>query len=195
MLVMFLVLCILTWTEVQPLTTSNILFAASSSTVGLIFQYCAFISRSLDYEAFYLGTNTQKRKLGYNVTGTTNHQQVGPILMEETHRGNSVQLHSVQIKQELQVIFQELATKDRIQDLAVSNTLDTVSKNLAHSRAYRLDCSMFLISRRSYSLAGKIWVAGPMHSGPVFEIYVTFSLLVLLNRIPQTTLRSHSRLP
>lgn len=42
------------WTEVQPLTTYNILFAAPSSTVGLIFQYCVFISRSLDYEAFYL---------------------------------------------------------------------------------------------------------------------------------------------
>ena len=90
-------------------------------------------------------THKNGNNLGYNVTGTTNHQQVGPILMEETHRGNSVQLHSVQIKQELQVIFQGLATKDRIRELAVSNTLDTVSQNLAHSRAYRLDCSMFLI--------------------------------------------------
>ena len=83
--------------------------------------------------------------LGYNVSTTTNYWQVGPILMEDNHRGNSVQLHSVHIKQELQVIFQGLAAKDRIQDLAVSNTLDTVSRNLAHSRAYRLDCSMFLI--------------------------------------------------
>src|SRR5258706_3839700 len=115
--------------------------------------------------------------------------------MEEIHRGNSVQLQSVQIKQELQIFFQGLATKDRIQNLAISNTLDTVSKNLAHSRAYRFDCSMFLISRRSYSWAGKIWVTGPMHSGPIFEIYVTFSLLVLLNRIHQTILRSPSRLP
>jgi len=81
--------------------------------------------------------------LGYNFIATTNHQQVGPILMDETHRGNSAQLHSVQIRQELQAIFQGLAAKDCIQDLAVSDTLDTVSKNLAHSRTYRLACLIF----------------------------------------------------
>jgi hypothetical protein len=75
--------------------------------------------------------------------------------MEETHRGNSAQLHSVQIKQELQVIFQGLAAKDYKQDLAVSDTLDTVSKNLAHSRAYRLACFDFLMSRRPYSEQGR----------------------------------------
>jgi len=71
------------------------------------------------------------------------HQRVGPILMEETHRGNTARLHSVQIGQELQVFLQGLATGDRAQDLALSNTLDTVSKNLAHSRTYRLVCSTF----------------------------------------------------
>lgn len=75
--------------------------------------------------------------------------------MEGAHRGSSAQLHSVQIRQELQVFFQGLAAKDRIQDLAVSNTLDTVSKNLAHSRAYRLACLIFLINRRPYSGQGR----------------------------------------
>ena len=71
--------------------------------------------------------------------------------MEETHGENFAQLHSVQIRQELQDLFQGLAAEDRIQDLTLSNTLDTVSKNLAHSRAYRLARSMSLISRRPYS--------------------------------------------
>lgn len=39
---------------------------------------------------------------------------------------------------------------------------------------------------------GKTWVIGPMHSGPVFKIYTTFSLPVLSIRIPQTTPRSLS---
>jgi hypothetical protein len=65
--------------------------------------------------------------------------------MEENHRGNPAQLHSVQIRQELQVFFQGPAVEDRIQERALSKTLDTVSKNLAYSLAYRLGCSIFLI--------------------------------------------------
>lgn len=63
--------------------------------------------------------------------------------MEAIHRRNSAQLHSVQIGQALQVILQGLAAEDRIQDLALMNILDTVSRNLAHSRAYRLGRSNF----------------------------------------------------
>ena len=62
--------------------------------------------------------------------------------MEETYRGNAARLHSVQIGQELQVFLQGLE-EDRVQELALSNILDTVSKVLAHSRTYRLVYSVF----------------------------------------------------
>lgn len=62
--------------------------------------------------------------------------------MGETYRGNTAHLHSGQIGQELQVFLQGLA-EDRVQDLALSNMFDTVSKNLARSRTYRSALSVF----------------------------------------------------
>src|SRR5258708_9099321 len=76
-----------------------------------------------------------------HLTNTLNHQRASPILMEEKFQGNTAQLHSVQIGQALQV-FLQVAAKERAQDLALSKFLDTVSKNLAYSRAYRLERSI-----------------------------------------------------
>ena len=89
-------------------------------------------------------SNQQNPKGKFSLdTTSSNHQQGGLILMEESYRGNASHLQSVRIGQELLVILQGLAAQDRVPDLAPSNILDTVSKNLAHSRTYRLACSVF----------------------------------------------------
>ena len=153
------------------------------------------MSRSLDYEAFYRATNTNGKPPWIQ---RLHHYELLAGWTNSDGRESSRELCStLQCSHQARTAshFSRTSSERPYTRPGSFEYFRHCIKKSSSLTSLPVGLLEFLRNGRAYSLAGKIWATGPMHSGPVFETYVTFSLPVLLNRIPQTTLRSHSRLP